>query len=258
MSVLSSALFALVQAGAAWVAGPPLPEPMANNAVAGVMTAGGPAVLSFLGLDRTRAWSGVGTRTYLWMPPDSGWVELPAVPGPGRLAGTAQSVGGRVWVFGGYTVAEDGSERSVPNVDVLDLEARQWSRAADIPVPTDDAVSGVWRDSLVYLVSGWHDTNNIPDVQIYDPAQDRWTPAVPVPGPPVFGHAGALAGNTIVYIDGVRTQRDEPRFVMSGSSWRGDIDPGDPTRVQWSRIPDHPGPPRTTPDHPSTARQPEA
>ena len=241
--MLSSTLFALVQAGAAWLAGPPLPVPVANNAVAGVMSPGGPAVLSFLGIDRTRAWSGVGAHTYLWMPPDREWFELPAVPGPGRLAGTAQSVAGRVWVFGGYTVAEDGSERSVPNVDVLDLEARRWSRGADIPVPTDDAVSGVWRDSLVYLVSGWHDTDNIADVQMYDPAQDRWTPATPIPGPPVFGHAGGVAGNTIVYIDGVRTQPDDPRFVMSGSSWRGDIDPEDPTRVEWSRIPDHPGPP---------------
>ena len=178
----------------------------------------------------------MGTRTYLWTPLDSGWVELPAVPGPGRLAAAAQSVGGRVWVFGGYTVAEDSSERSVPNVDVLDLEARRWSRAADIPVPTDDAVSGVWRDSLVYLVSGWHDTDNIPDVQIYDPAQDRWTPATPIPGPPVFGHAGALAGNTIVYIDGVRTRRDG--LFLAGRYRRG--------RPDASGVESDPGPPRTT------------
>jgi N-acetylneuraminic acid mutarotase len=110
-------------------------------------------------------------------------------------------------------------------------------------VPTDAAVSGVWKDSLVYLVSGWHDTDNIDEVQIFDPAGDRWSTATPIPGPPVFGHAGALAANTIVYIDGVRRQPDDRSFVMSGSSWRGDIDPEDPERIVWSQIPDHPGPP---------------
>ena len=243
MSWPAPAVLAVIQAGAAWAAGPALPAPVTNNAVAGVITSEGPAVVSFLGLDRTRLWSGVGSRTYLWMTGSDRWRELPPVPGPGRLAGTAQAIGGRIYLFGGYTVAEDGAEKSVPAVDVLDPLAREWSRVADIPVPTDDAVSGVWRDSLVYLVSGWHDTDNIAEVQVYDPARDRWAAATPIPGAPVFGHAGGISGNTIVYVDGVRVDRDPRRFSIETSSWRGDIDPGDPTRIEWSRLPDHAGPP---------------
>ena len=37
-----------------------------------------------------------------------------------------------------------------------------------------NAVAGVWRDSLILLVSGWHDTGNVPDVQVYDPDTDSW------------------------------------------------------------------------------------
>ena len=77
-----------------------------------------------------------------------------------------------VFVFGGYTVARDGSEKSLPNVDILSVASSRWSSGAAIPVPTDDAVSGVWRDSLIYLVSGWHDHDNISDVQIYDTTRD--------------------------------------------------------------------------------------
>jgi N-acetylneuraminic acid mutarotase len=112
-----------------------------------------------------------------------------------------------------------------------------------MPVPVDDAVSGVWRDSLIYLVSGWHDRDNVDDVQIYDPAADRWMTATPIPGAPVFGHTGGIAGNTIVYIDGTRTLPEgRPRFRIEGSAWAGDIDPDHPEVIRWRRLPPHPGP----------------
>jgi len=39
------------------------------------------------------------------------------VPGKaGRLAASAISAGGAAWLFGGYTVAADGSEESIPGV----------------------------------------------------------------------------------------------------------------------------------------------
>ncbi|MFQ5690575.1 MAG: Kelch repeat-containing protein [Gemmatimonadota bacterium] len=228
----------------AWSEAPALPAPLTNNAVAAWSTGRGAAVFSFLGLDTTKRWDGIVSAAWRWEIGDSAWTAAAAVPGPGRIAATAQAVGGRIYLFGGYTVVEDGSEASLPNVDIYDPLRDEWSEGAPIPVPVDDAVSGVWRDSLIYLVSGWHDRDNVADVQIYDPAADAWSKGTPIPGPPVFGHAGSLAGDDFIYLGGARTVRGAtPRFRIEGSAWRGTIDPEHPTRIRWTRLPDPPGPP---------------
>jgi len=232
-----------------WLTGPDLPQPVTNNAVAAVRTETGMAVFSFLGLDSTKLWSGVTDAAYQWDAElgDGGWAgtwrTIEPVPGPGRLAATAQVVGGLVYVIGGYTVAEDGSERSVPDVNVYDPRTERWRRGADIPVPSDDAVAGVWRDSLIVLVSGWHDTSNIADVQLYDPTADRWIATTPIEGPPVFGHAGSVTGDAVVYVDGVRIIDASPRFLLDSGSWRGRIDPTTPATLTWDAVSPHPGPP---------------
>lgn len=226
-----------------WRAGPALPQPITNNAVAAIAIDGGALVFSFLGLDSTKVWSGVSNATYRWNTLDTGWTELEPVPGEGRLASTAQVVGGKIYVIGGYTVAENGTERSVPDVNVFDPATDSWSRAADIPVPSDDAVAGVWNDSLIVLVSGWHDTENIPNVQLFDPATDSWTQATPIPGPPVFGHTGAVVGDLIVYVDGTTIRSERPRFTIDASTWAGQMDPEHPSTIAWSGLLQHPGPP---------------
>ncbi|MEN8376652.1 MAG: galactose oxidase [Gemmatimonadota bacterium] len=222
---------------------PPLPVAVTNNAVASLEIAGRTTLFSFLGLGASRTWDGVTQRAFAVALGDSSWTELPPVPGPrGRIAATAEAVGGVVVLFGGYTVAPDGSEKSVPNVDIWDPAEGGWRAAAPMPVPVDDAVSGVWRDSLIYLVSGWHDGDNVSLVQVYDVARDSWQEATPIEGVPVFGHAGGVAGDAIVFIDGVRRNDTRPRYTMAPQAWRGDIDPADPTSITWRPLPEHPGP----------------
>lgn len=226
-----------------WRAGPALPVPVTNNAVAAIATSGGVSVYSFLGMDSTRAPGGTTSAAYRWdVGSGEGWLPLPAVPGPGRLAATAQVVRGRIYVLGGYTLAADGSERSVGDVNVYDPESGRWERGAGIPTPVDDAVSGVWRDSLIVLVSGWRDDGNVRDVQWYDPATDRWTRGTPIPGEPVFGHSGSVVGDEIVYIDGVRVAEGDSRYAMNDEGWVGALDPSDPTSISWSRPVAHPAP----------------
>lgn len=226
-----------------WSAAPHLPEPVTNNAVAAVATPAGVSVFSFLGMDSTKTWSGVTNVTYRWdLQDDAGWRAAAAVPGPGRLAATAQVVKGRVYVLGGYTVAADGTERTLPNVDIYDPATDSWTRGANIPTPVDDAVSGVWRDSLIVLVSGWHDDGNVADVQWYDPAANRWTSGTPIPGTPVFGHAGTLADDRIVYLDGARVVDGDPRYALTEEDWMGVVDPAAPERVSWAPLPPHPEP----------------
>jgi N-acetylneuraminic acid mutarotase len=233
----------LQQPAPQWTVAPELPFPTTNNAVVAVDSERGPAVFSFLGLDSTKRWSGIHARSFRWTIGDPEWSEVQPVPGRGRLAATAQAVAGRIYLFGGYTVDADGSEKSLPNVDIYDPDTDTWSSGAAIPIPVDDAVSGVWADSLIYLISGWHDTGNVSYVQLYDPLRDEWHQATPIPGPPPFGHTGSIVGNTIVYIDGAIPNNGSTRFVLEHSSWRGDINPDNPSEITWSRLDNHPSPP---------------
>ena len=238
-----SAIYTILGLAQIWTTVPSLPIPVTNNAVAAGSQGGTAVVYSFLGLDSTKRWNGVSNKAFRWMVGASKWEEIQSVPGPGRLAGTAQAIGDKIYLFGGYTVAEDGTERSVPSVDVYSPSSATWSSGSPMPVPVDDAVSGVWRDSLIYLVSGWHDDDNVSNVQIYDPAADSWQQGTPIPGRPVFGHAGGIAGNTIVYVDGVRRSTSTQRYRIEPASWRGEINPDDPTVITWSALSSHPGPP---------------
>ena len=226
-----------------WVTGPALPQPVANNAVAGHMRNGTAEVYSFLGIDTSRVWSGVGSWAYRWRMDEERWTTLPPVPGPGRLAATAQAMNGKLYVFGGYTVDSTGAEASLPNLDIFDPESERWSAGAPLPVPVDDAVSAVWKDSLIFLVSGWHNDGNVRDVQIYDPARDTWRRADSIPGPPVFGHTGGVSGNDLVYVDGAEVVTGSPRYRLAPSSWLGVVDAALPARITWSALPPHPGPP---------------
>lgn len=243
-SILCLCAVAIQAVPAVWTEAPPLPIPITNNAVAGVLTPEGHAVFSFLGLDSTKRWDGLTNRAFRWELEGRAWKEISPVPGGGRLAATAQAVRGKVYLFGGYTVAEDGNEHTSPNLDIFDPNSGSWRRGSPIPEPVDDAVSGTWRDSLIYLISGWHDRDNVRHVQIYDPATDRWRQATPIPGTPVFGHAGAISGDVIVFLDGVRRNAGgQLRYEPVRESWRGLIDESDPTHISWSRLPNHPGPP---------------
>ncbi len=226
--------------------GPSLPAPVANNAVAVAMVDGQPRIFSFLGLGPGRDYRAITTRAFALDPTAARWEALPDVPGAvGRLAATAQAIGSRVFVFGGYEVAADGKETTSPATDIYLVTERRYVRGASAPVPLDDSVSGVWRDRLIYLVSGWSTDRTVSTVQAYDPDADRWMAATPIPGTPVFGHAGGLIDDTIVYCGGAKMLgAATPKYGISADCYRGDINPADPAAVTWRAIASPPGPPR--------------
>jgi hypothetical protein len=228
---------------------PQLPVPVTNNAVAAVPTEAGTQLYTFNGLLEGKTWRDTTARAWTLPPGADAWVELPPVPeGEGRLASVASSVAGRAYVFGGYTVAEDGDEASLPFVHSIAPGESVYTRHADMPVPVDDAVAIPYMDRYIYLVSGWHDLGNVNLVQLYDTQTDSWVQARPWPGPPVFGHAGGIVGNSMVICDGVMVlpaDAESPRqFVMSDFCARGEIDTEDPRRISWTQIAPHPGAPR--------------
>ncbi len=225
-----------------WKVGPHLPSPVTDNAVAALDTDLGPAVFSFGGMGPSKQWDGVTDVVYRWQLAADGWTDAAPVPGGGRLGATAQVVRGKVYLLGGFRVEEDGSKHSVSRVDIYDPGTDSWSRGPDMPVAVHDAVGGVWRDSLIVLVSGWHDSGDVDDVQWYDPSAARWFSGTPIDMDPAFGTAGAVVGDRVVYTDGIRVRPDSRGFMIDTASWIGKVDPDDPTSIAWRRLPDHPGP----------------
>ncbi len=234
-----------------WRELPPLLSPVSNNAVAGVRTGGRTYIFSMMGIGPKKTWDAITSETWAFDTKSREWVLLRPVPGPaGRLAAVAAGVGERVYLFGGYTVDGLGGERSLANVDIYSVDTQRWTRGADIPVPVDDSVLGVYKNRYVYLIGGWSQRDNVRDVQVYDTEKDRWLAATPLPGTPVFGHSGALVGNTIVYVDGAYKNPavgatppppGTPPYVPSDECWMGVIDPKDVATITWKRLPNHPG-----------------
>ncbi|NNC36999.1 MAG: galactose oxidase [Acidimicrobiales bacterium] len=164
----------------------------------------------------------------------------------GRLAATAKTVGDIIYIFGGYSVAEDGSETSTPEVFAYNVKLGRYQRKSDMPMPVDDTVSLVYKDRFIYLVSGWHKDGNVVNVQLYDTQTDAWEPATDWPGAPVFGHAGGIVENVIAVCDGVIVKQPVPpetkrSFTDISACWRGDIDVNDPTQITWRRLKQLPG-----------------
>ena len=224
---------------------PALPQAVTNNAVVSVRTDDNEYLVSFAGLGAGKSHDDTLDVTWVFDANAGEWAEAAPVPGGvGRLAAAAASAGGTAYVFGGYSVAEDGTEVSTPWVHAFDPVKGRFEDRAAMPVPVDDAVAVPFEDRYIYLISGWHDLGNVNLVQRYDTQSDTWAQATPIPGPGVFGHAGGIAGNKIVYCDGVavQTHPDKSRdFAAFGGCYLGIIDVIDARRIDWRTLPPHPG-----------------
>lgn len=218
-----------------------------NNAVAAIEGEGSAHLYSFLGITAGKTYADISRSAFAYDVVANRWRTLPTVPvAAGRLASTAVGVGGKVFLFGGYTVAADGAEVSTPEVLAFDPVSERYERRADMPLPVDDSVAAA-HGRYIYLVSGWHNDGNVHAVQVYDTAGDRWMRATDFPGMPVFGHAGGIAGGSIIVIDGVavlgKTPEGRNRYGLVAQAWEGVIDSADPARIEWREIPRHRGAP---------------
>lgn len=117
-----------------------------------------------------------------------------------------------------------------------------------MPVPVDDTVALPFQDRYIYLVSGWHDTDNVDLVQVYDVEEDRWFEATPFPGAPVFGHAGAMGALGQILVCGgtavIPPQEEGARrsFEAIADCWGGQV-LTDRSQIEWQRygsVPDGP------------------
>jgi len=222
----------------------PLPAPVSNNAVAISHEGGNRVIFSFMGIGPKKTWDAITNQAFQLDLSSGKWKELRPVPGTaGRLGASAAALHEQVFLFGGYVVDGQGGETTLPDLNVLIPVRDRWYRGADIPVPVDDSVVGVYRDRFIYLVGGWSKTDAVRNVQVYDTDKDQWLQATPIPGTSVFGHAGAIVGDTIVYVDGAYKNPSGPslKYFASSECWMGKINKADITKIEWTKLPDHPG-----------------
>ena len=227
---------------------PPMPAAVSNNAVASSHAGEvGQKIFSFMGIGPKKTWDAVTTSAYELDMKTGKWEERRPVPGvAGRLAASAVALNGQVFLFGGYVLDRDGNETTLSDLNVYVPFEDRYYRGKDIPVPVEDAVVGLFRERFIYVIGGRSKGEAVRNVQIYDTEKDAWMQATPLPGTPVFGHAGAIVGDTIVYVDGAYRNPDPkgPKYVASSECWMGKIPSSkkaDITKIEWTKLPGHPG-----------------
>ena len=220
---------------------PSMPAAVSSNAVASLK--GGLQLFSMMGVGPRKTWDDITNQVYVLNLSSGRWSDGRPVPGVvGRLGASAVGVKGQVFLFGGYVVDGKGEEITIPDVNVYVPGDQRWYSGEDIPVAVDSAVIGVNRERYIYLVGGRSKKGPVNNVQVYDVEKNSWSQATPFPGPPVFGHAGGLDDDAIVYVDGAMKNTVAGfRYVASEECWLGKIDRKDPNKIEWSKLPAHPG-----------------
>jgi N-acetylneuraminic acid mutarotase len=226
-----------------------LPSKVSNNAVAQVTVNDQHYLISFSGLGKNKTYKDAHNYTYIFDVTNNSWSQGKSVPIAkpvnglvGRLASVATAIKHKAYVFGGYTVAVDHSEVSVPDVYSFDVIKNSFQHLSAMPIPVDDSVALPYQQRYIYLISGWHNDGNVNLVQVYDTQTNAWSQGSPFPGKPVFGHAGGIVDNTIVVCDGVRIdvhQSKRRSFHAERACYLGHINPKNITKIDWRKL-NHP------------------
>lgn len=212
------------------------PEKVTNNAVAEGFVNGVPYIYTFGGLDSTKLYSGMHLRSYRYNTMTNVWDTIAALPDTlGKIAAGANRVKDKIYIIGGYHVYANGGEASSNKVHIYDINSNTYlADGTNIPIAIDDQVQAVWRDSLIYVITGWSNTGNVSAVQIYNPSTDTWQAGTGVGNNNTFrsfGASGAIVGDTIYYFGGASMAGS---FNIQTYFRRGLINPNNPTQINWS------------------------
>lgn len=159
-------------------------------------------------------------------------VDLPDTLG--KVAAGASRINDTIYIVGGYHVFSNGNEVSSNKVHRFNVNTNSFmTDATNIPIAIDDHVQAVWRDSLIYIVTGWSNTTNIPKVQIYNPFNNSWSEGTATTNNnnyKSFGASGTIVGDTIYYFGGASLGFN---FPAQNQLRQGYINPNDPTDITW-------------------------
>lgn len=212
-----------------------MPNAVSNNAVCGATVNDVPYIYSFGGIDTSKVWSGISNKSYRYNTQTNAWESIADLPDEmPKIAAGASTVKNKIYIIGGYTVLSSGNEISSNKIHIYNPETNTYENdGAPIPVAIDDQVQAVYKDSLIYVVTGWSNTTNVRDVQIYDTYNNTWQEGTPVliqGDYRVFGGSGAIIGDTIYYAGGAGLGAN---FQLTSSFRKGYINPNNPTEITW-------------------------
>ncbi len=129
------------------------------------------------------------------------WRAESSKPIPVNNIGAAV-VGGRIYVPGGYTAAEE----VVADLEIYDPDTDAWERGASLPLPLCAYALAVFDEKL-YLFGGWNGSAYLASTYEYDPLTDVWLEKTPMPSARGFAGAGVIEGK--VYVVGGYDGREE-------------------------------------------------
>lgn len=212
-----------------------LPVRVTNNAVVEGFVDSAPYLYSFGGLDSTKTYQGIHLKSYRVNLNTGKSERIPDLPDTlGKIAAGASRIDNTIYIFGGYHVFTDRKELSSNKVHRYDILNNEFlTDGTDIPIAIDDHVQAVYQDSLIYLITGWSDSKNVPHVQIYNPSDDSWSIGSSTPNEDAyksFGASGTIIGNTIYYFGGATSVRG---YSIQNQLRIGTIDAQDPTQISW-------------------------
>lgn len=144
----------------------------------------------------------------------------------------AATVGGKLYVIGGFTTSFFSVWQPVASMFIYDPVADRWTEGA--PMPTQRGALAVAElDGKLVAIGGYDGTDNSAFVEAYDPATDRWSKRAPLPTP--RDHLAAVSVGGKLYTFGGRLQRDYGRNLAVTEVY-------DPSADRWTKAADLPTP----------------
>ena len=217
-----------------WTELAPIPFPTSNNAVCEAVVNGEKFVYSFGGISTGKTYADIHLRSFKYTVSSNTWSEVDPLPDAlTKIAAGASFVKDKIYIIGGYHVYSNGNEVSSNKVHVYNPSTDVYETdGAPIPIAIDDHVQCVYKDSLIYIVTGWSNTGNVPNVQIYDPSLNTWQVGTSTTNNvffTAFGASGYILGDTIYYHGGASGGSFGARNYLR----KGFINPLDPTNITW-------------------------
>lgn len=244
-TLLTISIVGNAQGNWTWTKIASLPFATANNAVTEVVLEEEKFVYSFGGISDSLHSQNIHQRVFKYKVSQDEWTEVDPIPDTlGKIGSAASFVNNKIYLIGGYHIENNGTETSSNKVHVYDpINDVFESDGTPLPIPVDNHVQSVWKDSLIFVVSGKNNSASIPDVQIYNPYTNSWSFGTTLPDTPEFksfGASGYITGDTLFYLGGVSK---DPTLKSNGLLRKGIIDSINPTQIEWSIVDQNSGEP---------------
>lgn len=225
---------------------PSLPTPTTNHVVVKADLDGRPQMYVFGGLTDTQSIANMTNKAWrldlTQQNSEKKWVELSPLPSviksSGHMASSAVTIGDNIYIVTGFTHPQVNKPNKTSEVYRYHIPTDQYALMSEIPISVADSLAVTYKERYVYLIGGWHLDAPVNTVQIFDTYKNEWSMGSPLPGPAVFGHAGAIIDNVLLFCDGATTTTETFRISKINSykgCFLGQINVITPKRIAWQQ-----------------------